>query len=109
MIALSVRQPYASMIAGLIPRHRKTIETRTRKTRHRGPLLICSGRLITEAPSHYTGPLPETLPRGVTICVVNIVDCRPMRDADWEAAQCDPYPDAWAWVLEGCQVFHKSR
>jgi hypothetical protein len=104
MIALSVRQPYASMIAGLIPQHLKTIETRTRRTHHRGPLLICAGRLVTQAPSHYTGPSPETLPRGVAICIVNLIDCRPMRPEDWEAAQCSPYPDAWAWVLEDIQT-----
>jgi hypothetical protein len=104
MNAFSVRQPYASMIAGLIPRHFKTIETRSWRTRHRGPLLICAAQMVHAAPSHYRGPEPATLPRGVSVCIVKVIDCRPMRDSDWKAAQCDPYPDAWAWVLDDVKL-----
>ena len=40
MIALSVKQPWASLIAS----GRKQIETRVWSTPYRGPLLICAGQ-----------------------------------------------------------------
>ncbi len=92
MLALTVCQPYASLIAS----GRKTIETRIWRTRYRGPLLICAG---LRSWSDRAYPLPSPLPRGMALCVVDLIDCRPMTAQDWDAACCDPYPGAWAWVL----------
>lgn len=78
MKALSVKPHWADLIAS----GAKTIETRTRRTAYRGPLLICS-----------------TQPEGLARCAVNLIECRRMREADWAAACCPPYPNAWAWVL----------
>lgn len=88
MKALSIRQPWASMIA----RGEKTIETRTWRTDHRGDLLICASA------SPQTG-MKANGPLGVAVCIVELVDCRPMTEADQLAACCETYPRAVAWVL----------
>lgn len=80
--ALSVKQPWASMIAG----GAKTIETRTWLTGYRGPLVICS----SSTPRDH----------GVTrraLCVVFLTHCRKMTPADQDAARCGVYPKAKAW------------
>lgn len=78
MKALSVKPQWADLITS----GRKMIETRTRRTSYRGPLLICS-----------------TQPEGMARCIANLIECRRMREEDWAAACCPPYPNAWAWVL----------
>ena len=82
--ALSVKQPWANMIAS----GEKRIETRTWKTRHRGNLLIVSSKS------------PRIEPAGYAVARVTLVDCRPMTADDEEAACCSLYPKAIAWVLE---------
>lgn len=81
--ALSVQQPWANLIAS----GEKTIETRTWSTNHRGPLLIVSSRR------------PAIAPAGCAVAVCDLVDCRPMTEADEPAACCEIYPGAVAWVL----------
>jgi hypothetical protein len=80
MKCLSVRQPWAGMIA----RGEKTIETRTWSTSYRGPLLIAASK-----------------PDGCLVCRCTLTDCRPMTAADEAAACCSIYPGAYAWVLTG--------
>ena len=83
--ALSVRQPFANLIAD----GSKTIEVRTRGTTHRGPLLICSTKRPDVPP-----------PAGCAVAVVNLVDSRPMTLADERAAKSKRPPGgATAWVL----------
>lgn len=77
MKALSVRQPYASEILS----GEKTREYRSRRTSYRGPLLICASQAADE------GATPD-MPRGVAVCLVDVVDC----EADGEGG--------FAWVLE---------
>ncbi|MBN1377837.1 MAG: ASCH domain-containing protein [Gammaproteobacteria bacterium] len=86
MKAISVKQPWASMIAG----GEKTIETRTWPTKYRGRLLIVSS--LT--------PKIRDLPAGMALCTANLVDCRKMTTDDEAAACCPVYDGAWAWVLE---------
>ncbi len=86
MHALSVRQPWASLIAT----GRKTIETRTWSTGYRGPLLICA----TASNLNY----PD-LPCGVAVCRVKLVDCRPMTERDCDAAHTAMSNGLFAWVL----------
>jgi hypothetical protein len=81
--ALSVKQPWANMIAS----GEKTIETRLWPTRYRGPLLIVSSRS------------PKIAPTGCALALVEVVDCRPMTKSDEQAARCEIYPGAYAWVL----------
>ena len=84
MKALSVKQPWA----GLIAAGKKTIELRSWRTSHRGPLLIVSSlRPTGEGPT------------GVGLCIVDLLDCRPMVIADATAA-CSDYDDGiYSWVL----------
>lgn len=85
MKALSVRQPWASLIA----EGKKTIELRRWKTSYRGPLLIC-------ASTHKQG----TGPKGVAVAVVDLVDIRPATRADNAFACCQPADGEYAWILE---------
>ncbi|MCY4541392.1 MAG: ASCH domain-containing protein [Rhodobacteraceae bacterium] len=84
MKALSVKQPWANLIAS----GRKTIETRTWATRHRGPLLIVSSKK------------PNIAPAGSAVAVAKLVDCRRMTKADEADACCSVYADAVSWILE---------
>ena len=85
MKALSVRQPWANLIAD----GSKTIEVRTRPTTYRGLLLIVSTKR------------PAVPPAGCALAVVNLVDCRPMTMADERAAmrKRESGENVWAWVL----------
>lgn len=83
MKALSIKQPWANLIAA----GKKTIETRLWETEYRGPLLIVSSKK------------PSIAPAGSALAVAELVDCRPMTKSDEIAAQCSIYPNAFAWVL----------
>jgi len=86
MKALTVRQPWASLIAD----GRKTIEVRSWPTKYRGPLLITASARSN----------PDNLPTGCTICLVDLIDCRhPETNADAAAAQCDLGEEDWCWLL----------
>lgn len=94
MKALSVKQPWASLIACGF----KTIECRTWKTNYRGPLLICAsqGDFVLDDGVRLYG--------GHALAVAELVDVRRMEKADAEAA-CLPDDadasvfDGYAWVL----------
>ncbi len=89
---LSVKQPWASLIAS----GEKTIELRTWVTSYRGPLVICAGKgASTEGLLHYLDG-----PRGVALCIVDLVDCRPSKRRDTRAACCRAERNENAWVLE---------
>ena len=92
--ALSVRQPFASLIVigG------KIIEWRSKPIAYRGPLIICASK--NPQIRMNNGKL---LPTGAAIGVVNLVDCRPMKKKDLVAACCEDWRGAvtgYAWVLE---------
>lgn len=102
MKAISLKQPWATWVAlGF-----KTIETRTWKTKHRGELLICASKNVDKdavAEARDTGFPPyqeDEFPRGVAVAVVNVVDCRPMRDDDAADALCMNEPGRFAWPLK---------
>jgi hypothetical protein len=91
--ALSVKQPYAEAIAN----GHKTIEVRSRNTTYRGDLVICSS-----AKPFLPG---FGLPAGVTICVVELYDVKPVEEftaEDW-AATCIPPDDqpleGFGWLV----------
>ncbi len=84
MKALSIKEPYASMILN----GKKTIETRTWKTRHRGRLLLCASKE------------PESSISGHAFAVCRLVDIRPMKQEDELDACCRLYPGAFSWFLE---------
>ena len=93
MRALSVKQPWANLIASGL----KTIETRTWATAYRGPLLIVSSKR------------PNIPPAGSAVAIAELVDCRPMTRADEGAACCDVYPNAVSWVLEDVRQIRPFR
>ena len=68
MKALSVQQPWASLIADGY----KTIEVRSWATKHRGPLLIC-----TSARPKIVMDDGTVLPCGQALALVDVIDCRP--------------------------------
>ena len=84
MKALSVRQPWASMIA----RGEKTIEVRSWPTSYRGRLLICAAKK-----PHKDDPT------GVAVAVADLVDCRPFVTRDESAACCGADAGDFAWSL----------
>lgn len=87
MKALSLKQPWASMIAS----GEKTIETRRWYTSFRGDLLICSSK----------SPADQG-PAGVMLCVVDLYSCLPLAIDDlgmWAEACCEPYEGAFGWCV----------
>jgi hypothetical protein len=95
MKALSVKQPWAGLIAiGM-----KGIETRTWSTAYRGSLLIVASKKPQW--EFMTGiTQKECLIFGQAICIVDLVDCRPMTQADEEIACCPIYSGAFSWVIK---------
>ena len=94
MKTLSIRQPWASLIAF----GEKTIEVRSWSTSFRGRLLIhASGRDIIED--------GLTLPAGYAIATVEVVEVRPFTAEDLETACLDAMPEGphFAWVLRDAQ------
>ncbi len=88
MKALSVKQPWANLIAS----GEKTIETRVWATDYRGDILIVSSKQ------------PRIEPAGCAVAVVELAECRPMTLSDEAAAQCPIYDDAVAWVLRNLRA-----
>lgn len=103
MKALSVRQPWAQLITD----GDKTIEVRSRKWSYRGPLVICATAHKVWLDDFGGDKRGDPLPHGCAVCLVDMVDCRPLTPDDAEAAamlpeelsepgDCD---GLWAWVL----------
>lgn len=97
MKSLTIRQPWASLIAAGV----KTIETRSRRTHYRGPLAIHAAKADTDAtivPGHPAMPAWDALgecigaaapPRGAVVAVADLVDCVPIVGVDWEDCDLD--------------------
>ena len=94
MKALSVKQPFAVELAYW----GKHIEFRSRPTAHRGSLLICSSK---SQKAWLNGDSPIALPLGAMLGVRELVDCRPMIEADLEEFGAPGKIDGWyAWVFD---------
>jgi hypothetical protein len=89
MKAITIHQPWASMIA----LGEKTIECRSWRTHHRGPLLICASN---KKPPLFEGYRP---PYGLALAVVDVVDCRLLVREDMAAAGM--VPEDWPYVEGG--------
>lgn len=109
MAALSIKQPFASLVVyGL-----KTLEIRSRRTTHRGKLLICSslkpypdGMLNPNNRDQYIERAVDFLPQlgapvlyGHAIGLVDVVGCRFMTPDDAKLALVPYRPGAYAWEL----------
>lgn len=102
MRALTLRQPFASLVAEGI----KTIETRVWKPKKSGDMLICAGLgkniNLHHIFHHYYDNRkfhPDHTVKGIALCVVEIYRVRKMLDMDIEDAVCMPYPHAQSWFL----------
>ncbi len=87
--ALSLQQPWASMIAD----GEKTIETRIWSTSYRGQVLICATKK----------PVLEGLPSGCAMALADLVDVRRMEKEDEVEACCEWEWGRFAWLLENIQ------
>lgn len=83
MKAISIKEPWASMILS----RKKTIETRTWKTKYRGDILLCASKS------------PDTILSGKAFAIAKIIDCLPMVKDDEKYACCELYPKANSWFL----------
>ena len=93
MKALTVRQPWASLITSGV----KQVENRAWRTNHRGRLAIHAARAVDKtADSH--GLILSELPRGAVIGLVDLIDCHPASEC---GLTCSAFaePDCWHWVL----------
>ncbi len=95
MKALSLTQPYANLICSGL----KTIETRSWKTNYRGSLLICA--TLQKVLDEHKKIIE---PRGMAICIVDVINCRPMTKEDETAACIDLFNGAWAWETNNLRV-----
>jgi hypothetical protein len=104
MKAISVQQPFAFEIMS----GRKTIEVKAFDTLHRGDLLICSSR----KPAFDKDDMDEMEEEygcaflyGHALCIVRVVDVRPMRKGDADKALIDRIdPEAYSWVIEDARL-----
>ncbi|MEZ6057710.1 MAG: ASCH domain-containing protein [Planctomycetaceae bacterium] len=106
LVALGIRQPWAELILRGI----KTIEVRTLETNHRGPIYLYASKELADTPAARAaiaqhGLDVDTLPRGLLLGTVEIVDCRIAERTDASAA-CLPatmLDDKKAWVVSSPQ------
>jgi hypothetical protein len=90
LIALGIRQPWVELILSGV----KTIEVRSLPTRVRGPIYLYASQKLADTPaareaSARHGLNADALELGAIIGTVEIVECRPCRPDDAEAA-CVP-------------------
>lgn len=107
MKALSVKQPWA----GLIALGEKTLEVRSWKTNYKGPLVIVSSqspdRKFMKALKLQDVDMDHPLIKnGVTLCVVDLVAVRHGEHKDTDAAFCDPR-GYFVWVLENPRLVQR--
>ncbi|NCC84681.1 MAG: ASCH domain-containing protein [Clostridia bacterium] len=98
MKALTVKQPYAS----LIWRGEKTVEWRSWATAHRGDLLICSGALWADGEYDVPDESLHMFPTGCALCVVRLADVVSMSEVHLDAAVMEemPNPQGYAWLID---------
>jgi len=81
--ALSIRQPYAERIL----RGEKQFEYRSWPTNYRGKVYIYAAKTPVNLPGHHDPLDPLTLPRGVIVGTMEIVDCQKgEKYFEWELA-----------------------
>lgn len=92
MKAISIRQPWASLIAN----GEKTIECRSWKTNYRGPLVLCASKGDMECEDGLV------IPGGVALAVIDLLDVKSMTKADLKGAMMDDFePEEVEDVLRG--------
>lgn len=95
MKALTVCQPYASLIVGwpgIDVTDVKRVENRTWSTTYRGPLLIHAGN-STRWLGTWDGPIPDRMPMGVIVGRVDLIGCQSI-----ESLRRAPDRSAIGWI-----------
>lgn len=94
--ALSVRQPWAWLIVNGY----KDVENRSRRTKHRGPLLIHASlaktdfdKLRSQVERRFGVSVPEVVERGGIVGIVDVVGCEEHPRSKWRA------PGHFGWIL----------
>ena len=99
MKALTISQPYASLIAS----GEKWVENRRWPTRYRGPLAIHAGKgkqyLDAEALAQY--------PTAAVLCVVDLVDCVLLENANIRIQEHEHAEGPYCWVLNNVRVYRE--
>ena len=88
MKVISIKEPWATLIL----EGKKTIETRTWKTNHRGKILL------------HASQNPKSRISGHIFAMANLVNCKKMIKEDEPAACCEIYPKAYSWFLEDIKL-----
>lgn len=112
LMALSIRQPYAQLVAG----GTKTVEVRSWRTDYRGELLVCAGAAWADTDDAVDAwnqhldeidAILEAFPLGVAVGRVDLVDIVPMEPSLLEAAAMGEMPEggAWAWKIANPRAF----
>lgn len=93
MRALTIRQPWASLIA----LGRKTVEVRSWRTDYRGPLAIHAA--ARPEPTYARDFARNPLPLSAFVALVTLQECRPLTADDAEAGCFDheKFAAAWSW------------
>ena len=133
MRVVTLHQFWATLMALALKKN----ETRGRRINYRGPLAIHAAKTIPDyvkdewkrngrartVLSEHGYPTLESLPRGVILAVVNLIDCLPTSDRqifDWSRTRhhlprpdTDEYlfgnyqPGRWAWITEDCEMLQE--
>lgn len=86
MKAISIKEPWATLIL----KGKKTIETRTWKTKYRGKLLLCCSKK----------PKSSSNIHGKAFVICDLVSVKQMKRTHEKQACCGIYPRANSWFLE---------
>jgi hypothetical protein len=101
MKALSFRQPWAELVL----QGRKTMDLRTYRTGHRGPLAIHASKTVEREACLRHGLDPDGMDTGGIVGVVELVDVIPLTEAAYEAHLAEhlagrPFREPmYGWVL----------
>jgi len=112
MKAISLWQPWATAMALGI----KKIETRSWSSWYTGDIAIHAAMKFTREARHFAeiecalGRLPNRLPFGVLLCVVNLKECDYAEDivqniSAIERLYGDYSPGRFAWITDNLRVF----
>ena len=97
--AFSVRQPWAHLIL----HGKKDVENRSQRTRYVGTVAMHASSTMNKSLVREKKLVPEDLPTGCVIGVVDIVDC--VRNSKSKSAE----PGYWHWVLRNPRALKKPR
>jgi activating signal cointegrator 1 len=105
MMTLTVRQPWAALIAAGV----KRVENRTWHTSYRGPLAIHAGRyydVYAPRPLAIRERYPRTEPhtRGAIIAVVELVDILQITDLQTSDQDLTFVRGPWCWILAAARA-----